>query len=74
VPYWLATFASLNRMNPPIRMIIELNIRHYRDLLKTTTDVSKRQTIARLLGEEKAKLLKLSAAANKEHDRGDSSA
>ena len=41
------------------RMIIELNIRHYRDLLKTETDASMRQTISKLLAEEEAKLAKL---------------
>jgi len=40
-------------------MIIELNIRHYWDLLKTETDASKRQTISKLLAEEEAKLAKL---------------
>jgi hypothetical protein len=41
------------------RTIIELNIKHYRDLLKNETDASKRQTIERLLAEEEAKLAKL---------------
>jgi hypothetical protein len=41
------------------RMFIELNIRHYRDLLKTETDASKRQTISKFLAEEEAKLAKL---------------
>lgn len=41
------------------RAIIELNIKHYRDLLKTETDPSKRRTIERLLLEEEAKLAKL---------------
>jgi hypothetical protein len=40
-------------------MIIELNIGHYRDLLKTETDASKRQTISKLLAEEEANLAKL---------------
>ena len=60
-------------MTPSARVIIELNIQHYRNLLKTTTDAPKRQTIARLLAEEEAKLLKLSAPRNKENDNGDSS-
>jgi hypothetical protein len=38
-----------------------LNIEHYRRLLKTETDESKRQTIAKLLAEEETKLAKLSA-------------
>jgi len=41
------------------RTIIELNIKHYRNLLKSETDASKRQTIERLLAEEEAKLAKL---------------
>jgi len=40
------------------RTIIELNIKHYRDLLKSETDASKRQTIERLLAEEETKLAK----------------
>lgn len=43
------------------RTIIELNIRHFRDLLKSETDSSKRQTILQLLAEEEAKLAKLSS-------------
>jgi hypothetical protein len=42
-------------------MIIELNIRHFRERLKSETDPSKRQTIAQLLAEEEAKLAKLSS-------------
>jgi hypothetical protein len=42
-----------------VQMIIDLNIQHYRDLLKTETDASKRQTISKLLAEEEAKLAKL---------------
>jgi hypothetical protein len=48
-------------MSPSVRMIIELNIRHYRELLKTERDLSKRRTIEQLLAEEKAKLAKLSS-------------
>jgi hypothetical protein len=40
-------------------MIVELNIKHYQDLLKTETDASKRQTISKLLSEEEAKLAEL---------------
>jgi hypothetical protein len=43
------------------RTIIELNIQHFRDLLKSETDSSKRQAILRLLAEEEAKLAKLSS-------------
>jgi hypothetical protein len=46
-------------MSPSVRMIIELNIRHYRELLKSETDAAKRRTITRLLAEEEAKLAKL---------------
>ena len=46
-------------MSPSVRAIIELNIKHYRDLLKTETDSSKRETIAKLLAEEEVKLAKL---------------
>jgi hypothetical protein len=48
-------------MSPSVRVIIELNIRHYRELLRTETDPSKRQTIVQLLAEEEAKLAKLSS-------------
>jgi hypothetical protein len=40
-------------------MIVELNIKHYQDLLKTETDASMRQTISKLLSEEEAKLAEL---------------
>jgi hypothetical protein len=46
-------------VSPSVRMIIELNIKHYRNLLKTETDASKRQTVSQLLSEEEAKLAKL---------------
>jgi hypothetical protein len=46
-------------MNPSARMIIELNIKHYRELLKSETDAVKRETVAQLLAEEEAKLAKL---------------
>jgi hypothetical protein len=48
-------------MSPSVRMIIELNIRHYRELLKTERDLSKRRTIEQLLAKEEAKLAKLSS-------------
>ena len=34
-------------MSVSVRMIIDLNIQHYRDILKTETDASKRQTISK---------------------------
>lgn len=46
-------------MSVAARTIIELNIKHYRELLNTETDPSKRRTIARLLAEEEARLAKL---------------
>ena len=46
-------------MSVSVRMIIDLNIQHYRDLLKTETDASKRQTISKLLVEEEVKLANL---------------
>jgi hypothetical protein len=53
-------------VSPSVRMIIELNIKHYGDLLKTETDASKRQTISRLLSEEEAKLAKLLTQEDKD--------
>jgi hypothetical protein len=72
-PLRVRSIRQANAMNPSVRTIIELNIQHYRNLLKTTTDVSKRQTIARLLAAEEAKLLKLSAQTKKEDDKDGSS-
>jgi hypothetical protein len=43
-------------VNVSARTIIELNIKHYRELLKTETHAAKRQTIARLFAEEEATL------------------
>jgi hypothetical protein len=51
-------------MSPSIRMIIELNIRHYRELLKSEPDTAKRSMISRLLREEEAKLAELFAPPN----------
>ena len=48
-------------MSDAARTIIELNIKHYQDLLKSEADASKHETIAKLLAEEKAKLVKLLA-------------
>ena len=52
-------------MGPSARTIVELNIKHYRELLKTETDASKRRTIAMLLAEEEATLAKLSKEEGK---------
>jgi hypothetical protein len=46
-------------MTPSARTIIELNIKHYRDLLTTEKDAAKRKTIARLLAEEEQKLIEI---------------
>jgi hypothetical protein len=46
-------------MSTAAKTIIELNIKHYQDLLRSETDASKRRTIAKLLAEEEAKLAKL---------------
>jgi hypothetical protein len=48
-------------MSTSAREIAELNIRYYCDLLRTETDQKKRQTIAKLLTEEEAKLAALRA-------------
>lgn len=53
-------------MNASVRVIIELNIKHYRRLLKTETDQTKRTTIGKLLAEEEAKLSKLPPAKEQE--------
>jgi hypothetical protein len=47
-------------MEPCAREIIDQNIKRYRKLLKTETDPSKREKIAKLLAEEQAKLTNLS--------------
>ena len=49
-------------------MIVELNVRHFRDRLATETDAGKRKTIAGLLAEEEAKLATLGPG---EGERGD---
>jgi hypothetical protein len=46
-------------------MIIELNIEHYRRLLKTETEPTKRQMIQKLLAEEETKLAALAEQNNK---------
>jgi hypothetical protein len=45
--------------------IAQLNIGHFRRLLKTETDESKRRTLAKLLSEEEAKLATLKAREEK---------
>jgi hypothetical protein len=48
-----------NSMNPSIRMIIDLNVKHYLELFKTEPDARKREAIMKLLAEEEQKLAKL---------------
>jgi hypothetical protein len=50
-------------MSPSVRMIVELNIRHYRDLLESEQDPSKRRVISQLLVEEEEKLTAQAKAA-----------
>lgn len=58
--------AGRDDMSVAARTIVELNIKHYRDLLQRETDAAKRQTITRLLAGEEAKLAKLVAAKDAE--------
>ncbi len=44
--------------------VIELNIRHYRDLLERETDPAKREAFAKLLAAEEARLAALLAGKN----------
>ena len=46
-------------VGPSARMIIELNIKHYERLLKVEADPARRQTIAKLLAEEREKMATL---------------
>lgn len=52
-------------MGSSAQMIVELNIKHFRNLLKTEADPQKRATIRMLLAEEEAKLVKLSEQERK---------
>jgi hypothetical protein len=47
------------------RTVARLNIEHYRRLLATETDESRRQTLQKLLAEEEAKLADPSAPRDK---------
>jgi hypothetical protein len=42
------------------KSVAKLNIEHYKRLLASETDATKRESIARLLAEEEAKLAKIS--------------
>ena len=53
-------------MSIAARTIIELNIKHYRDLLRTETDLSKRTAAAKMLSEAEVKLAELSIENRKE--------
>jgi hypothetical protein len=52
-------------MTTEIRTIIDLNVRRYRDLLKSETDPVKRRTIANLLAEEEVMLADLLSEESK---------
>ena len=49
-------------MTPSLRTIIDLNIKHYRELLKTEMDTPKRRAVVQLLAEEEAKSVGLASA------------
>jgi hypothetical protein len=50
------------------RTVADLNIAHFKKLLSTEVDPTKRQTIARLLAEEEAKLARAEAAKKDSSD------
>jgi hypothetical protein len=52
-------------MLPNVRMIVDLNIRRRRNLLKSETDPAKRRTIANLLAQEELKLAGLVSEESK---------
>jgi len=49
-------------------VIARLNIEHFQRRLATESDVSKRQTLLRLLAEERAKLTKLESSSDGQKD------
>jgi hypothetical protein len=51
--------AEVSRVSFSARTIVELNIKHFRDLLKTETDPAKRQTLVRLIAEHEMQLSQL---------------
>ncbi len=61
--------AEVISVNFSARTIVELNIKHYRELLKTETDAAKRRTIAILLAEEEARLAKLAQQVRDSKER-----
>lgn len=52
------------------RSVARLNIEHYRMLLATETDETRRQTLLRLLSEEEAKLARQAPPERKQHSPG----
>lgn len=46
-------------MRPSARKIIELNIRHFHNLLRTEMDLAKRETVKKLLAEQEQMLAEL---------------
>jgi hypothetical protein len=48
-----------NHVKITARMIIENNIRHYRNLLRLGTDPAMRENLARVIADEEAKLASL---------------
>jgi len=68
LPFPMLT-AEVISVSFPARTIVELNIKHYRDLLKTQMDPAKRRTIADLLAEEEAKLAKVAKQARDSKER-----
>jgi hypothetical protein len=65
----VSELASMSSPGPSARMIMELNIKYYRNLLKDEADALKRQIIAKLLAEEEASFVKLLAQENKDKDK-----
>ncbi len=53
---WMRMQTREGIMRAFAREIVELNIKHYLNLLKTETDQKKRQTTTQLLAEEEEKL------------------
>jgi len=47
-------------MDESVRAVIELNVKHYRGLLKTERDADKREAILKLLADEEKKLANVS--------------
>lgn len=52
------------------RSVARLNIEHYRKLLATETDETRRQAVLRLLAEEEGKLARQAPPERKQHSPG----